>query len=138
VPGRVLGLDLGAARIGVAISDPDRRLAVPMGTVAVGQPPGELKAVAELVRANDVTAVVVGWPRSLSGEDGPAATQAKAFADALRAVLEVPILLQDERLTTVEAERVLREAGVTGLKRRQTVDQVAASVILQSWLDARG
>lgn len=135
-PGRVLGLDLGAARIGVAISDPGRRLAVPMGTIAVGQPPGELKAVAELVRTNDVTAVVVGWPRSLSGEDGPAAMHATAFAEALRAVLEIPVRLQDERLSTVEAERALREAGITGRRRREVVDQTAASVILQSWLDA--
>ena len=135
-PGRVLGIDLGGARIGVAISDPDRRLAVPIGTVAVGQPPGELRAVAELVRSNDVTAVVVGWPRSLSGDDGPAAMQATAFAEGLRAVLDVPVQLQDERLSTVEAERALREAGVTGRRRRDVVDQTAATVILQSWLDA--
>ncbi len=134
--GRVLGLDLGAARIGIAISDPERRLAVPLGTVAVGQPPGDLKAVAELVRENDVTTVVVGWPRSLSGEDGPAAIQARSFADALKAVLEVPVALQDERLSTVEAERVLREAGVTGRRRREVVDRTAATVILQAWLDA--
>jgi len=133
--GRVLGLDLGAARIGVAISDPERRLAVPLGTVQVGRPPGELIAIADLVRAHDVTVVVLGWPRSLSGANGPGAHHAEAFADALRAVLEVPVELQDERLSTVEAERLLRDAGIKGQDRRKVVDRTAAAVILQAWLD---
>ena len=135
--GRVLGLDLGDARIGVALSDPDRRLAIPMGTVHVGQPPGELIAVADLVREHEVTAVVLGWPRSLSGASGPGARHAEAFAQALRGVLQVPVELQDERLTTVEAERLLREAGIKGARRRAVVDRTAAAVILQAWLDAR-
>jgi putative Holliday junction resolvase len=136
--GRVLGLDLGEARIGVAISDPERRLAVSLGTVQAGRPPGDLIAIAGLVREHDVTAVVLGWPRSLSGERGAGAQHAEAFAEALRAVLTVPVELQDERLSTVEAERLLREAGVTGRERRAVVDRTAASIILQSWLDARG
>jgi putative holliday junction resolvase len=135
--GRVLGLDLGAARIGVAITDPDRRLAVPLGTVNVGQPPGELIAIADLVRDHDVQAVVLGWPRSLSGTSGPSAHHAEAFAEALRAVLPVPVELQDERLSTVEAERLLGEAGVKGRRRRAVVDRTAATVILQAWLDTR-
>lgn len=136
--GVVLGLDLGSSRIGVAVSDPDRRLAVPVGTVHVGQPPGELKAVAALVAEHGATLVVLGLPKSLSGADGPAASLAAAFAEALRAVLTVPVELQDERLTTVEAERTLREAGVTGRDRREVVDRTAAAVILQAWLDAHG
>jgi len=134
--GRVLGLDLGDARVGVAISDADRRVAVPHGTIRTGQPPGELKAVAALVRDLDVTAVVVGHPRSLSGASGPRAQQAEAFADALRAIVDVPIELQDERLSTAEAERSLRDAGVSGRRRRQVVDESAATVILSAWLDA--
>jgi putative pre-16S rRNA nuclease len=134
-PGRVLGLDLGDARIGVAVSDPERRLAVPVGTVHVGQPPGELKAIAALVAEHEVVAVVLGHPRSMSGGSGPRAAHAEAFAEALRAVLSVPVELQDERLTTVEAERTLREAGVTGRARREVVDRAAAAVILQAWLD---
>lgn len=134
--GRVLGLDLGDARIGIAISDPDRRLAVPLGTVHVGQPPGELKAIAALVSEHQVDQVVVGHPRSMSGASGPSATHAEAFAEALRAILPVPVAMQDERLSTVEAERSLREAGVRGRDRRAVVDRTAAAVILQAWLDA--
>jgi putative Holliday junction resolvase len=133
----VLGLDLGAARIGVSLSDPDRRLAMPLGTVRVGQPPGEFIAISDLVRTHEVTTVVLGWPRSLSGESGPSAHHAEAFAVALRGVLPVPVELQDERLTTVEAERALRDAGVRGRARREVVDQTAAAVILQAWLDAQ-
>jgi putative holliday junction resolvase len=134
--GRVLGLDLGDVRIGVAVSDPDRRLALPIGTVHVGQPPGELKAIASLVAEHDAVLVVVGHPRSMSGEVGPRARHAEAFADALRVVLEVPVELQDERLSTVEAERALREGGVDLRRRRRRIDASAAAVILQSWLDA--
>ncbi len=134
--GRVLGLDLGDARIGVAISDPERRLAVPHGTIRVGQPPGELKAVAGLVRELEATAVVVGHPRSMSGASGSRAQQAEAFAEALRAVVHVPVELQDERLSSVEAERSLRAAGLDGRRRRGVVDEAAATVILNAWLDA--
>ena len=134
--GRVLGLDLGDARIGVAVSDPERRLAVSIGTIHVGQPPGELKAVASLVREHGVGLVVVGLPLSMSGAVGGRAQHAEGFAQALRAVIEVPVELQDERLSTVEAERGLRDAGVKGRDRRAVVDRTAAAVILQSWLDA--
>ena len=134
--GRVLGLDLGDARIGVAISDPDRRIAVPIGTIHVGQPPGELKAVAALVAEHDATALVLGLPRSMSGDEGARAALARQFGAALEAVVRVPIEYQDERLSTVEAERALREAGVTGRARRRVVDRSAAAVILQAWLDA--
>lgn len=133
--GRVLGLDLGDARIGVAVSDDDRRIAVPVGTVHVGQPPGELKAIAALVTDHDATLVVVGHPRSMSGQVGERARHAETFAETLRGLLEVPVELHDERLSTVEAERGLRAAGLDGRRRRRHVDAAAASVILQSWLD---
>lgn len=135
-PGRALGVDLGDVRIGVAISDDARRLAVPVGTVHVGRPPRELKAIAELVRENDVSIVVVGLPLSLDGGRGGRAMHAEAFAQGLRAVVGVPVVLQDERLTTVEAERGLREAGVSGRDRRAVVDAEAARILLQSWIDA--
>ena len=134
--GRVLGLDLGDVRIGVAISDPDRRLAVPLGTVQVGRPPGELKAIADLVRENDVTLVVVGHPVSLSGEAGPRARHTEALVAALTSSLTVAVEMQDERFSTVEAERSLRRAGARGRDLRRSVDQTAATVILQAWLDA--
>jgi putative holliday junction resolvase len=133
--GRVLGLDLGDVRIGVAISDDDRRMAMPLGTIHTGAP-ADLKAVASLVEEHVATAVVVGLPLSLTGERGPAAVKAGSFADALRSTLDVPVELHDERLSTVEAERALRQAGVGGRERRSVVDRSAATVILQAWLDA--
>jgi putative Holliday junction resolvase len=132
--GRVLGLDLGDARIGVAISDDGRRMAVPLGTVRTGAPQ-DVKAIADLVAEHDVTLVVVGNPLLLSGQSGERAHLAESFADALRSILPVEVLLQDERLSTAEAERALREAGASGRDRRRTVDRSAATVILQAWLD---
>jgi putative Holliday junction resolvase len=134
--GSVLGLDLGDVRIGVAVSDPERRVAVPVGTVQVGRPPGELRAIAELVAERAVTLVVVGHPIALSGERGARASHAESFAETLRGLLAVPVELQDERLSTVEAERALAAAGTRGRARRAVVDASAATVILQAWLDA--
>ena len=135
--GRVLGLDLGDVRIGVAISDPERRLAVPLGTVQVGRPPGEMRAIADLVREHEATTVVIGEPIDLDGTRGARAGKAAHFAEALRAVLrEVPIELQDERLSTVEAERRLRAAGMDTRRQRRVIDASAAQIILQAWLDA--
>lgn len=133
--GRVLGLDLGDVRIGVAISDPDRRLAVPLGTVRTGAP-ADLKAIAKLVGENEVTLVVIGHPLLMSSRAGARAKQAEGFAEALRGFLKVPVVLHDERLSTAEAERALKEAGAGGRDRRRAVDRSAATVILQSYLDA--
>ncbi len=132
--GRVLGLDLGEARIGVAISDDDRRVAVPVGTVRTGAP-ADVKAIAAIVREQGVTEIVVGLPLQLSGEEGEAADHARTFAQVLGESLGLPVSLQDERLTTVEAERALAAAGVRGRERRRVVDQTAAAVILQAYLD---
>jgi putative Holliday junction resolvase len=136
-PGRVLGLDLGDARIGVAISDDRRRIAVPLGTVRTGAP-ADVKAIADLVTEHGVTTVVVGHPLNLSGEAGVRAHHAERFAEVLEGFLDVPVVLQDERLSSVEADRALREAGASGRERRRTVDRSAATVILQAWLDAAG
>ena len=136
-PGRVLGLDLGDARIGVAISDDRRRIAVPLGTVRRGAP-ADVKAIADLVHGHEVTLVVIGHPLHLSGEAGERAHHAERFAEALDAFLDVPVLLQDELLSSIEADRALREAGASGRERRRTVDRSAATVIQQAWLDAAG
>jgi putative Holliday junction resolvase len=135
-PGRVLGLDLGDARIGVAISDDGRRMAVPLGTVRTGAP-GDVKAIADLVSEHAVSVVVIGHPLLMSGEAGERAHLAERFAEALGAILPVEVLLHDERLSTVEAERALRDAGTSGRDRRRAVDRSAATVILQAWLDAQ-
>jgi putative holliday junction resolvase len=134
--GPILGLDLGDARIGVAISDDGRRLAVPVGTVRTGAP-ADLKSIAALVRERAATLVVVGHPLLLSGAAGERAHHAERFAEALGSFLDVPVVLHDERLSTVEAERALRDAGTTGRARRRVVDRSAATVILQSYLDAK-
>jgi putative Holliday junction resolvase len=134
--GRVLGLDLGDARIGVAISDPDRRLAVPLGTVRTGAP-ADVRAIAALVAEHEVTLVVVGHPLLLSGEAGERAHHAERFAGALGGSLAIPVVLQDERLSTKEAERALRAAGRSAREARRSVDETAATVILQAFLDAR-
>jgi putative Holliday junction resolvase len=135
--GRVLALDLGDVRIGVAISDGDRRMAVPVGTVRTGAPQ-DLKSVAALVREHAATLVVVGHPLSMSGHAGPRARAAEEFAGALRTFLEVPVVMHDERLSTVQADRALRAAGASGRERRRVIDRQAATVILQSYLDATG
>lgn len=134
--GRVLGLDLGDARIGVAISDPERRLAVPLGTVRTGAP-ADLRAIAALVAEHGVTLVVVGHPLLLSGDAGERAHHAERFAHALGGSLGIPVALQDERLSTKEAERALRAAGRSAREARRAVDETAATVILQAFLDAR-
>lgn len=131
--GRVLALDVGEARIGVALSDPDRTVALPAGTITVAGAPHDLRAVADLVRDREVTDVVVGHPLTLKGKRGAAAARAEEFADGLRAVLDVPVHLQDERLSTVEAERDLRRAGA-GRKTRAVVDQASATLILDRFL----
>jgi putative Holliday junction resolvase len=133
--GRVLALDIGEVRIGVAVSDPGRAVALPAGTIVVRGAPHDLKAVAALVREHGATEVVVGHPLSLSGQRGPAAHRAEGFAAGLRATLRVPVRLQDERLTTVEADRDLRSAGASGRAVKRAVDQAAAALILRAYLE---
>ncbi|MFC5994189.1 Holliday junction resolvase RuvX [Pseudonocardia hispaniensis] len=141
--GRRLGIDVGMVRIGVALSDPDGVLATPLATIARDPVPieagggADLRAIADLVAEHEVVQVIVGLPRTLAGREGPAAEAAQAFAAALAGVLDVPIALADERLTSVIATRQLRDRGVTARKQRAVVDQVAAVGILQGWLDAR-
>jgi len=133
-PGVRIGIDPGDARIGVARSDPTGFLATPVETVRRGR--GDLSRIARLVREAEAVEVVVGLPRSLSGGEGPAAAKARDFADALAArVAPVPVRLQDERLTTVAAEAMLRDRGKKGASRRAVVDQAAAVLILQHALD---
>ena len=135
--GRYLGIDVGAVRVGVAVCDPGGVLATPLVTVPRDIDGGsDLRAIAGLVGEHEAVGVVVGLPRTLAGREGPAAEAARAFADALAGVLDVPVELSDERLTTVVATQQLRERGVKGRKQRAVVDQAAAVAILQGWLDA--
>lgn len=129
---------MGAVRVGVALSDPDGVLATPLVTVPRDVDAGtDLAALRDLVVEHEAVEVVVGLPRTLAGREGPAARSAREFADALRGVLAVPVVLADERLTTVVATRQLRDSGRRGRRQRAVVDQVAAVGILQGWLDAQ-
>jgi putative Holliday junction resolvase len=133
-PGVRIGIDPGDARIGVARSDPTGFLATPVETVRRGR--GDLARIARLTREAEAVEIVVGLPRSLSGSEGPAAARVRGFAGALAArVAPVPVRLQDERLTTVSAEAMLRDRGKKGASRRAVVDQAAAVLILQHALD---
>ena len=137
--GRVAAFDLGTKRIGVAYCDSRRTLASPWGTIERSGDPGrDLEAMVRAVREVEASTVVVGLPLSLSGRPGPAAQAALREADALqRALVPLGIALEtaDERLTTVEAQRALRESGKTGRAARGVVDSAAAMVLLQAWLD---
>jgi len=156
-PGRVLGLDLGARRIGVAVSDSARSLASPYAVLERGPTPDrDWEQVAALVAETGATAVVVGLPLALDGRERTAARAALDDASSLAARLSVPVETVDERLTTVEAERRRIEAvaladavrrggrgarrgsayGASRARRRPVVDDAAASVLLQGWLDA--
>ena len=135
---RALGLDLGSKRIGVALSDSDGRLALPYEVVhRSGDRERDRRRIAELVTETGAEIVVVGMPYSLDGGMGPAAKRHQAEVRRLRGTLDVPVSTYDERLTSVTAERSLRETGLSGRDRRKVVDQVAAAVMLQSWLDHR-
>ena len=135
---RALGLDLGSKRIGVALSDSDGTLALPYEVLQrTGDRERDHRRIAELVAETEAEVVVIGLPYSLDGSSGPMAKRYRAEARRLRATLAVPVETYDERLTTVTAERALRETDLSGRARRKVVDQVAAAVMLQSWLDHR-
>jgi putative Holliday junction resolvase len=134
---RAVGLDLGTRRIGVALSDSAGTVATPHVVLTRSNDRiHDHGRIADLVDEAGAEVVVVGLPLSLDGSVGPAARSILDEADELRARLPVGVVTWDERLSTVEAQQRLRAAGVKGRKGRQVVDQVAATVILQSWLDA--
>src|SRR3954453_11872123 len=133
-----LALDIGDARIGVASSDPHGILATPVCTIQRG--PGDLERIAALAAELEAFEIVVGLPRSLSGGEGPAAVKIRGTAKQVQDLVQagnaqLTVRLVDERFTTVTAERMLRERGKKGTKRRAVVDQAAAVVILQHALD---
>jgi putative holliday junction resolvase len=136
VPRRVIAIDLGARRIGVAVTDALRLSAHPHATLERRGGQRDLDAIAALVRDFDAERVVLGLPLSPAGETGRAALSAQAFAERLRAAVPVPVELVDESFSTVEAEEVLLEADLSRARRRQVVDRVAAAVILTRWLAA--
>jgi len=135
---RALGLDLGSMRVGVAVSDSDGRVATPVEVLQrTGDRKADHRAVSALVEEWEAAVVVVGIPYSLDGTLGPMGRSMAAEAADLAAFLPIPVETYDERLTTVTAERSLREQDVRGPDRGRVVDMVAAAVMLQAWLDGR-
>ena len=131
----ILALDFGRARIGAAISDELQLLAHPLETIPANQK--ALFRVDEIVREKKVDHVVLGLPKRMDGQMGTAATEVLEFVEKLRAILPCPVVTWDERLTTAAAHRALRDAGKKTRHTRGYVDQVAAQMILQSYLDNR-
>lgn len=134
---RVVGIDPGQARVGIAISDEERSIAFPRETVSARDGWADAAArVREALADDEVALLVVGLPLRLDGSEGEAARRARGFGEALRAELGIEVEFWDERLTTVAAERSLTEMGRRGAKRRDVVDQSAAAILLQGYLDA--
>ncbi len=133
-PGRVLGVDPGTVRIGLAVTDPDRLVATPLDTVEGGE--GAAARVADAAREHGCETVVVGLPKGLSGRDTDSTRMARALARELEGC-GLAVELFDERLTSVQADRALDEAGTRGRARRAARDRIAATLLLQAWLDAQ-
>lgn len=134
---RLLGVDLGRRRVGLALSDPSGLLAGALETLDGRDRDALYGQLRERVRELGVAEVVIGLPLRTDGSQGPEALACRAFAERLERGLGVPVHLQDERFTTVQAQRALREAGARGQARREAVDRVAAVLLLQAFLDRR-
>ncbi len=134
---RVLGIDYGKARIGVAVSDELQMLAHPAETISVAKTADPATRIAAIVREKNVERIIVGLPRHMNGSLGASAEEARLFAEKLQRVVPCKVQTWDERLSTVAAHRALREAGKSSRQTRGYIDQVAAQMILQSYLDSQ-
>ena len=132
---RVLGLDFGTRRIGVAVSDPLGLTAQPVTVLTRRGTPEDLEALAALAAAQGAGTIVLGLPLTPEGRRGPQAQRVLAFGEALARRTGLPLAYVDERMTTAQGERALRETGAPGRRRRQVIDRVAAQLILQQYLD---
>ena len=137
MPPRILGLDHGDRRIGVSISDELGHTAQPLLTIHRTNRRNDMRSLARIVRRHGCTRIVIGLPLHMSGDTGPRALAAKEFAAEVERELKLPVLLWDERLSTAEAHRHLDAAGRPANTRKAVIDQVAAVLILQSYLDAQ-
>jgi len=135
---RILAIDYGARRMGLAVSDPLGITAQGLETLERKNKRSDFARLERTVREFNVGEIVLGYPLRMSGEEGAQAQKVNKFAEALRETLQIPVHLWDERLTSAEANRLLREAEVSTRKRAQAVDRMAAVLILQSFLQARG
>jgi putative Holliday junction resolvase len=135
---RVLGIDLGTKRIGIAASDRSGTIASPLTVLQrCGSQGGDHRNIAKIVIEEEAVAIVVGLPLNMDGSEGKAAQSARAEVERMATVVGVPVYVHDERLTTVAADRVMMEQNMNAQARRKVVDKWAAAVILQAWLDSR-
>jgi putative holliday junction resolvase len=134
---RAMGLDVGTKTVGVAVSDPLGLTAQGVTTLRRTSLKADLKALAGMIRELEVDRLVVGLPLNMDGTEGPRAAASREFGEALASASALPVEYWDERLSTVAAQRVLLEADVSRRKRREVIDQMAAQLILQGWLDSR-
>ena len=136
-PGRILGLDVGARRIGIAVSDPLGVTAQGIATLHRRNRRYDLNELRKVLGEHEVREIVVGNPLRMSGESGAQAEKMAGFAAQLEQAFSIPVHLWDERLTTAEAHRLLDETGIRDSRRKEVIDKMAAVLILQSFLDAR-
>ena len=135
VSGRLLGIDAGERRVGLAVSDELQTIASPIPMITRGGK--ELDDLRDIVATYNISGLVIGLPTGMSGREGPQASDVREFAEAIAPVLDLDVSYWDERLTSVQAERSLIEAGHGRKRRRDLIDSVAAAIMLQSFLDAR-
>ena len=138
VTGRVLSLDVGSRTIGLAVSDPLGITAQGLFTIRRKGRRYDFDALNDVVRKYEVKQLVVGYPLHMSGDTGTQSDKVAAFAEELRQHFRIPVHLWDERLTTAEAQRMVRESEMSVQRRGEVIDKLAAVLILQSWMDARG
>lgn len=133
---RILGIDYGSKRIGLALSDPTHTIARSLEVIERKEEVVEdLERIGEIARENDIESIVIGMPVRMSGVEGEKAREVNDFISSMEKVINVPIIKWDERLTTAEGERVLISADVSRRKRKKVIDKIAASLILQNYLD---
>src|SRR5215472_744247 len=131
---RILALDPGTKRIGVAVSDETKTIAQPLEWIPAEPFADFLERLKQILIEKEIDLVLIGLPRNMDGSLGPAAQKAEAFAAALRAAITVPIKMRDERLTSLQANKILIQGGVRRDKRKEKVDKMAAALLLQSYL----
>jgi len=132
---RILALDHGSKRIGVAVSDPTKTIAQPLEYILAEPFVDALERLKKLITEQEVDLILIGLPRNMDGSYGPAAQKVQVFVAAIKAAIPVPIRLWDERLTSSQANKVLIQGGVRRDKRKENVDKMAAAILLQSYLD---
>lgn len=134
---KIMAVDYGDARTGIAVCDRTEFLASPVGTIEERNAQILAMKVAHMAEQYEVGEIVIGLPKNMNGSEGPRAQKCRAFAETVECITELPVIMWDERSTTVSAHQILNETNVRGKERKKVVDTVAAAIILESYLDYR-